>query len=360
MIGRVYFNDKDFVLRFSIANTSSIEKSTYPLGGSLCDFTAIKPQISEKLFNILGKKFVKDVSNRIDTPTIGAYVPFLRKAIETNPYLFLYLKFYAECLVQSCSDKTVLPSLLKQFLSPEIQAKYINNVMVFGDAENTSVLLGEIICDDLEFRIQRTKTQIERIVEENSDLAKYSTIQRVFIIRNETGSGLNKEFKMNIASEYDFEPTVNIGTIKASLIDNPTSVSAEYDIDTPDDLIALEMFHTVKENLPIKKCGCCLEYFVPIGRSDSEYCSRISPGEDKKCAQIGAMKTFKKKFQENPIYIEYNRAYKRNHSKLRSGKLYDSEFKEWSAAARDLRDKYIENDMDIEEFKQELKKLETE
>ena len=126
----------------------------------------------------------------------------------------------------------------------------------------------------------------------------------------------------------------------------------------PDDLIALELFHTVTEKLPIKKCRCCGEYFVPSGRSDSEYCSRISLGENKRCAQIGAMRTFKGKYAENPIYAEYNRAYKRNHSRLRNGKLYDEEFRDWSAAARRARDEFINENKTVEQFRLRLTELE--
>ena len=146
---------------------------------------------------------------------------------------------------------------------------------------------------------------------------------------------------MQMASEYDFERSANLGTVKASLIDNASGILAEFEINNPDDLLALELFHAVKGELPIKKCRCCGEYFVPSGRSDSEYCSRISLGENKRCAQIGAMRTFKGKYAENPIYAEYNRAYKRNHSRLRNGKLYDEEFRDWSAAARKARDEFI-------------------
>lgn len=358
MLGWVLFSEKDLFLRFTMSAAGSVEKTPYALGGALTDFTAVSPQISEKLFLILRKKFVTDVSTRIDTPTMGAYVPFLRKALETNPYLFIYLKFYAECLILSCSNKELLRTVLGDFLCEEIASQYLPSMLLTNDADQTAEWLATVIGKDMEFRRSRTKSHIEDIVSPDSSLAKYTPAQRLYILKCKSGSGLNGSFKMQISSEFDFDRNANLGTVKASLIDNGSTVMPEFEINSPDDLIALELLHTVKGELPIKKCRCCGEYFVPSGRSDSEYCSRISLGENKRCAQIGAMRTFKGKYAENPIYAEYNRAYKRNHSRLRNGKLYDEEFRDWSAAARKARDEFIAENKTVEQFRLRLTELE--
>ncbi len=360
MIGWVLFHGRDLMLRFTMTNTGVVEKTPYALGGALCDFAAVRPEISGKLFQFIHKKFVTDVAGRIDTPTMGAYVPFLRKALETNPYLFIYLKFYAECLILSCNDKEKLIESLREFLSPELAEKHLHDMLVLGDAEQIAAWLGKVLSEDLEFRRGRTKAQIDDIVSPDSSLAKYTPEQRLYILKMESGSGLNRTFQMSVASEYDFERSANLGTIKANLLERNSAILAEYEIHNPDDFIALELFHTVQGALPIKKCRCCGEYFVPSGRSDSEYCSRISLGENKRCVQIGAMRTFQGKYAENPIYAEYNRAYKRNHSRLRNGKLYDEEFRDWSAAARQARDQFIRENKTVEQFRLYLRDLETE
>lgn len=360
MIGWVMFKKKELILRFTMATSGSIEKSPYLLGGALSDFTAVSPQISQKLFMILKKKFVSDVSSRIDSPTMGAYVPFLRKALETNPYMFLYLKFYAECLILSCDSKADLLPVLREFLCKEVSERYLDGIIALADAEQTADWLGRIILEDFEYRRNRTKNQLDRVVFGTGGYEKYTPVQRMFILTKESGSGLGGSFNMSFTSEYDFDRSANLGTVKATLQESEAGVLEEYEINTPDNLIALEMFRTVTEELPIKKCRCCGEFFVPSGRSDSEYCSRISLGEEKRCAQIGAMKTFKGKYAENPIYAKYNRAYKRNHSRLRNGKLYEEEFRDWSVAARKARDEFIELGKTAEEFDEKLKELEIE
>lgn len=360
MLGWVMFKRKELVLRFTMTASGSIEKATYYLGGALSDFTAVSPQISQRLFNILKKKFVSDVSSRIDTPTMGAYVPFLRKALETNPYMFLYLKFYAECLILSCDSKAELVPVLRDFLCKEVSERYLDGIIALADAEQTANWLGQVILEDFEYRRNRTKKQLDKVVFGTGGYEKYTPAQRMFILMHESGSGLSGNFNMTLASEHDFDRSANLGTIKATLQESEAGLLEEYELNTPDSLVALEMFRTITEALPIKKCRCCGEFFVPSGRSDSEYCSRISLGEEKRCAQIGAMKTFKGKYAENPIYTEYNRAYKRNHSRLRNGKLYEEEFRDWSIAARKARDEFTKENKSVEEFKEKLKELEIE
>lgn len=358
MLGWALFKNRELTLRFKMTTSGANEKFSYALGGALCDFTAVSPKITEKLFKVLGKKFVADVSARIDSPTMGAYIPFLRKALETNPYLFLYLKFYAEALILSCENKDGLILFLKEFLSKEISNRHLESIIALADAEQTADWLGKIILEDFEYRRNRTKGQLDRLVLGEGGLEDFTPEQRFFVLKSESGSEITTSFKVNLSSEYNFESSSNLGTIKATLMGIEDGIIEEYELNTPDDLISIEMFKTVLEGLNVKKCRCCGEYFVPIGRSDSEYCSRITLGEEKRCAQIGAMKTFKGKYAENPIYNEYNRAYKRNHSRLRNGKLYESEFREWSISARQARDEFIKQNKTVDEFVERLKELE--
>lgn len=358
MIGFALFKGRELILRFKMTTSGSTEKTSYSLGGALCDFTAVKPQISEKLFKVLGKKFLSDISARVDTPTMGAYIPFLRKALETNPYLFLYLKFYAEALILSCNGQDALIEFLRGFVSKEISEKHLDGIIALADEEQTANWLGQVIFEDFELRRNRTKTYLDKIVLGEGGLEDFTHPQRFFILKQESKGAIVDSFKVTLSSEHSFEATSNLGTVKSVLKGSDEGILSEYEINTPDDLISIELFQTVLEELPIKKCRCCGEYFVPVGRSDSEYCSRITMGEEKRCAQIGAMKTFKGKYAENPIYAEYNKAYKRNHSRLRNGKLYESEFREWSIAARKIRDEFIENEKSAEEFTEKLKELE--
>ena len=89
------------------------------------------------------------------------------------------------------------------------------------------------------------------------------------------------------------------------------------------------------KSLPIRKCKYCNEYFIIRGRSDTEYCNRIKPGESKPCSIIGATKTYWDGKKDNAIHNEFQKAYKRNHSRRRTGTMSASDFFTWSEEARE-------------------------
>jgi len=56
----------------------------------------------------------------------------------------------------------------------------------------------------------------------------------------------------------------------------------------------------------------------------------------KTCQDIGAMVRMQNKIRNDPIFMEYNKAYKRNNSRVRMGKMSQPDFLEWSDEARAL------------------------
>lgn len=358
MIGWALFHQKNIYFRFILAAGGQVEKTSYTLGGVLSDFTAVSPQISERLFQILQHKFLADVSNRIDTPTIGAYVPFLRKALETNPYLFIYLRFYAECLLECCNERRLLPQMLEGFLTAQVLEKYWEDRPLENDLEQWAAWLRTVIYEDLEFRRARAKGFIQSVFEPSAAMQKYTPMQLFYLLRSEKNSGLVNRFTAGISTLYDFERNATLGTVKTVFTEQESELLEEYEIHTPDDMISLELFYAVKGQLPVKKCRCCGEFFVPTGRSDCEYCSRINPVDGQRCSGVGAMKSYKKSHGDDPVYIEYNKAYKRMHSKYRNAKLYDWEFKNWSKKARELRDRCQREGLSAEQYVIMLEEIE--
>lgn len=77
----------------------------------------------------------------------------------------------------------------------------------------------------------------------------------------------------------------------------------------------------------------------------------------KTCKQIVSLNKQKQKIQNSLILKEYNREYKRMHGLYYNHQIKFSEkkFKQWSKKAIELRDSY--NDNQINEFKNELRKL---
>ena len=58
----------------------------------------------------------------------------------------------------------------------------------------------------------------------------------------------------------------------------------------------------IDEQFPIKKCGICGKYFVPLNRSDTLYCDRISPADPKRtCKEYGSQKLWYDRMKNDEV-----------------------------------------------------------
>lgn len=139
-----------------------------------------------------------------------------------------------------------------------------------------------------------------------------------------------------------------------------------YELQNTEEQIRFELFKVIQNNFTINKCENCGRLFIPVnsskhpnqkGRNDQKYCNNLYLDTGKTCREIGALNKRKEKVENSSILQEYNREYKRmhglhyNHTK----EFKEKQFKEWSKKVRKLRDSY--NDEQLEDFKNELKKL---
>lgn len=128
------------------------------------------------------------------------------------------------------------------------------------------------------------------------------------------------------------------------------------------ELLNLSLVRIIDNNITIKKCKNCENYFIPQNRTDEIYCDRISPqNSNKTCKEYGAKKTYRDEIKSTPIKYEHNKTsqffrmrinrantnntkdkemyqkkfntYKENYQKKKeqyqSGKLKEKDFVEW-------------------------------
>lgn len=139
-----------------------------------------------------------------------------------------------------------------------------------------------------------------------------------------------------------------------------------YELEISEEQIRFELFKVIQNNFVINKCENCGRLFIPItssnnpnqkGRNDQKYCNTPYLDTGKTCKEIGATNKHKEKVENSDILKEYKKEYKkiygRHYSHLK--KFTEKQFKQWSKKAIELRDSY--DDSQIEEFKQEMKKL---
>jgi hypothetical protein len=93
-----------------------------------------------------------------------------------------------------------------------------------------------------------------------------------------------------------------------------------YTICTIFSLIAFEVSNIVEKQIDIKSCKNCTKFFIPENRSDTIYCSRISPQDKTKtCKEYGVAQAYKEKLKNHKasglyrsIYMQKMMLIKRN------------------------------------------------
>lgn len=139
-----------------------------------------------------------------------------------------------------------------------------------------------------------------------------------------------------------------------------------YELENSEEQIRFELFKVIQNNFVINKCENCGRLFIPVtssnnpnqkARNDQKYCNNLYLDTGKTCREIGATNKHKEKIENSDILKEYKKEYKkiygRHYSHLK--KFTEKQFKQWSKKAIELRDSF--DDSQIEEFKQEMKKL---
>jgi hypothetical protein len=131
-----------------------------------------------------------------------------------------------------------------------------------------------------------------------------------------------------------------------------------YKVKSIEEALYISFIKMVTNNIMVKKCKCCKKFFIPGGRSDTEYCDRLAPESSKTCREIGAIKKYHKKSNDNPIMKEFQKEYKKMNSRVRIKKITQNQFYDWSEKARSFRDRAVKENMEIDLFIKQLKEME--
>ena len=112
-------------------------------------------------------------------------------------------------------------------------------------------------------------------------------------------------------------------------------------LNTIDDVLRYELMQMLTQGIEYKVCKNCGKLFVPSGRSDSLYCDRLMPGQEKPCNLIGANLIAKKKLDENPALKLYRSAYQRLNKRVEYEYMTKEDFEIWKVPALEKREQCI-------------------
>lgn len=133
------------------------------------------------------------------------------------------------------------------------------------------------------------------------------------------------------------------------------------------DFIYMDFFKGfMMESIP-KTCKLCGRYFLQEKGFAYEYCKNLAPDTaDKTCREIGALKSFRNKVQDNEVWKIHQRAYKKYYARVMKKKMSQAEFNEWAKEAEKLRDEMLhiyernlgsKTQFDIQEYTNQLNRF---
>ena len=145
---------------------------------------------------------------------------------------------------------------------------------------------------------------------------------------------------------YPYDDLLNFGQFS-----EPTAITAEVlNTKSVSDMICFLLCRYLDANLRFHACKFCGKLFGVTGNYKQEYCSRVIPGSEKTCKEMGSVRLYEKKIFSEPAIKEYKRSYKAHNARIRYGLMTREEFDKWAAEAREKRDACVAGKLPLEDF----------
>lgn len=123
------------------------------------------------------------------------------------------------------------------------------------------------------------------------------------------------------------------------------------------DLIDYHLKECMRRGVKLRKCKNCGRYFVVSGHGGAEYCDRVFKG-GRTCKEIGATRVWTIKQNEDELFREYRREYKKRFARIRTGRITKEQFYAWSEQAREKKEACETGKLPRVEFIEWLKEYE--
>ena len=392
----------------------------YNIGDKLYDFAIMENDEFDKL-KILYTELINIVCSNKECNGIDKKINFLfemfhkvQECLNFSPYTHFYTQVLIDIILKTYNTKTFRTDLLykSQIGVPIDNSKYYPNEIFeeFEEDEYTTQILilkwvekidkisskkhkeyikfFETIRDLLIEKLMDKKTDLKERLEliskysNNSLVRNLSVPEKLFLYETKRvfdihylntkpahAIFLDSKFKTKYICDTELSREErNLDVEKIVEIMKEKNIVAEevYELEISEEQIRFELFKVIQNNFVINKCENCGRLFIPItssnnpnqkGRNDQKYCNTPYLDTGKTCKEIGATNKYKEKVEDSVILKEYKKEYKKIYGRhyAHPKEFKEKQFKEWSQKAIELRDSY--DDSQIEEFKQEMKKL---
>ena len=323
----------------------------YTLGEGAMMFASFPENPYRIMLGTFRSEFLLNVErHETEEALLNILSEYVKATVEISPFFNFYADMYVFFLICLRTQQSGIPKILRSFVS-EIEGWDIDSVD-FTNLPESSLWVAHLLIEDIRLRQARLKNDLDSITGNTEIFKGLSPMQRLYLLSRQGWNYLSGEFRTTLKPNYPIPPKEeDLGKIKSTLLENKVDIVEMVEIDNLDDLLSFELFHTLKADLTIRRCKHCGEFFIVRGRTDMEYCPRIKTGETKPCSIIGPTRSYWGSKEGNAVYTEFQKAYKRNHSRQRVGKMTQTEFFEWSEEARLKRDECEAGNLPLAEFK---------
>ena len=349
MLGKTYIKNKDIYVLFDKTNIGERTGMIYPLGYHITNFTTLD-------VNILKNEYIKIIDYTLSLDfNIDNYFKNLSFISDNLDKYSPYLHYYTQKLINYIFD------ILNNFRRTN---SLYDTYKLLNLIEYTYSSLYDVRLDFLKFLddiLNDINNSKNKLIEEldflQNKFEDLTPMEKLYLIdHNRKLLGKSPYYTENYFTST-FEPSkifiknyTNQDNIINEFKNKTVEIVETFILYNSYDLIRFELIQVVKNNIKINKCNLCNNYFIPLGRNDTLYCNRIYKSQNKTCKQVGARLKYIEKSKEDPIHIQYEKAYRRMYSKQRRNVINKNQFFNWTEKAKILRNKCINNEISFDEF----------
>ena len=377
-IGYTYDENKMSSYRIALSEQFQIVKK-YPSGTSILDFIALETEDIVAYMKNMSENITKMIEQKASTPDADGIIRFnftdVTKTAVNSTLATLHNDNFFLFLVNCCFLQYVTELFVYNFY-PFIALEHYKKIL--GDDfyydEDTDILMPEedgglydiskfinygihMTAAFLDYQKELLQSDFDMLLMKDKLFSEYDTLQYLYLMESKdnmrdtyTGTSFNTHLMPIGVHAFNHLDVVN------KIIDENMPVREVYDINSVQDWFRYEFMYLAKGNVLYKQCKNCGRFFIPSGRSDSEYCERIDAASGKTCKEVGAINTFAKKHENDEIHQAYTKAYRRMDSRKRTMYISKKEFTEWSKTAREKRKLCEKGQISLEEFQAWLDK----
>jgi len=305
------------------------------IGRDLVNFAWLDCRVLSEMLELIWGTYVAARLRKEDYDFIASVIlTRCSKFFSSNSYHSLYLMSYIDFLLDDRLDLRVLTDICDEDMDviSEIHQAFS---LKSGDRAKENVI--GIFCRAAETKQQAVAATLESILLQSQSDGRSAIERYYYNEQNDTA------FRENWHSDF----IVKFGK-RAESQDEVVQLTV---LQTIDDILRYELVQLLTQNIKYKLCKNCGKLFIPSGRSDSLYCNRIMPGQEKPCNVIGANIAAKKKVNENPALALYRQAYQRLNKRVEYDYMTQEGFNTWKALALEKREQCVSGGLPYDDFK---------